>query len=369
MVMPGRNDAGDYRYAFNGMEYDNEIQGGQNSYTTEFRQYDPRLGRWKSLDPLMSMFPSLSPYVGFDNNPIYYNDPYGLASEVVTDPPPIQMSGDRGFDDKNADQNEMLLLPDNPTQGQVVTFVYTNDDKTTTSTWTYAETKTSNGTFARWEKGVSKSTGGNWGKGKYAYMEEVNRVKYLAKVEPRDPDLDNDGLDVGSKDPKNEAGSTVDTDAKDPIKPKKPTIVPPRNSNPPIPPPPPVIPPCFQTNTRPVNIVAPFNPNSWNLTNSVNTRNWLSGLARTLINNPNSTLTIIYNINVPNLPVNQAWNANNTQAGVANRVMGLNRALVIQRMLINMGVPGNQLNTGRGTTNNAMSATGILNTRVRIPCN
>jgi RHS repeat-associated protein len=62
------------------MEKDPEMKGEGNSYTTEFRQYDPRLGRWLSLDPLMSMFPDMSPYVAFDNNPVLYVDPYGLAS-------------------------------------------------------------------------------------------------------------------------------------------------------------------------------------------------------------------------------------------------------------------------------------------------
>lgn len=61
------------------MEYDDKIQNGKNSYTTEFRQYDPRLGRWKSLDPLMSMFPHMSPFNAFANNPIVFTDPYGLA--------------------------------------------------------------------------------------------------------------------------------------------------------------------------------------------------------------------------------------------------------------------------------------------------
>ena len=80
------------RYAYNGMEKDPEIKGEGNSFTTEFRQYDPRLGRWLSLDPLMSMFPDMSPYVAFDNNPILYVDPYGLASstgegESAGDPP------------------------------------------------------------------------------------------------------------------------------------------------------------------------------------------------------------------------------------------------------------------------------------------
>jgi RHS repeat-associated protein len=79
MQMPGRNGGEDYRYAFNGMEQDPEVSGDGNSYTTEFRGYDPRLGKWKSLDPLMASFPHTSPYVGFANNPIVFTDPYGLA--------------------------------------------------------------------------------------------------------------------------------------------------------------------------------------------------------------------------------------------------------------------------------------------------
>lgn len=90
MQMPERHNQygpdGNYRYAYNGMEVDNEVSGNGNSYTTEFRQYDPRLGRWKSLDPLMASFPWLSPYCAFDNNPVFYVDPYGLKSEVKGDP-------------------------------------------------------------------------------------------------------------------------------------------------------------------------------------------------------------------------------------------------------------------------------------------
>jgi RHS repeat-associated protein len=63
------------------MELDNEVKGNGNSYTTEFRQYDPRVGRWLSLDPLMNQFPWMSPYLAFDNNPVYYTDPLGLAAE------------------------------------------------------------------------------------------------------------------------------------------------------------------------------------------------------------------------------------------------------------------------------------------------
>lgn len=62
------------------MEADNEIKGDGNSYTTEFRQYDPRLGRWLSLDPLMDALPGMSPFAAYNNNPIYWRDPQGLAA-------------------------------------------------------------------------------------------------------------------------------------------------------------------------------------------------------------------------------------------------------------------------------------------------
>jgi len=63
-----------YRRGFNGMEKDDEVKGQGNSYTTEFRQYDARLGRWLSLDPLMAKFPFLSAFISYNNNPIVFND-------------------------------------------------------------------------------------------------------------------------------------------------------------------------------------------------------------------------------------------------------------------------------------------------------
>lgn len=56
----GYFDMEGYRYAFQGMEKDDEVSGNGNSYTTQYRHFDPRLGRWKSLDPLMQRFPSMS---------------------------------------------------------------------------------------------------------------------------------------------------------------------------------------------------------------------------------------------------------------------------------------------------------------------
>lgn len=65
---------------YQGSEKDDEVKGGGNSYTTEYRQLDVRLGRWLSIDPLAAQFPWQSPYVSMDNSPISLNDPLGLAA-------------------------------------------------------------------------------------------------------------------------------------------------------------------------------------------------------------------------------------------------------------------------------------------------
>jgi hypothetical protein len=70
------------------MEKDDEVKGVGNSYTTEFRQYDARLGRWLTLDPEVGKLPWQSVYCGLDNNPIIYTDVVGdiveLSSSIYT---------------------------------------------------------------------------------------------------------------------------------------------------------------------------------------------------------------------------------------------------------------------------------------------
>jgi RHS repeat-associated protein len=78
MLQPGRvYNSPEYRYGFNGMEKDDEIKGDGNSYTTHFRQYDPRLARWLSVDPKTQELPSYGPYISMRNNPIFNIDPLG----------------------------------------------------------------------------------------------------------------------------------------------------------------------------------------------------------------------------------------------------------------------------------------------------
>jgi hypothetical protein len=63
-----------YRFGFNGQERDNEVYGDGNSYTAEFWQYDPRLGRRWNVDKFASNYPFQSPYVSYENSPIWLVD-------------------------------------------------------------------------------------------------------------------------------------------------------------------------------------------------------------------------------------------------------------------------------------------------------
>jgi len=69
-----------YRMGYQGSEKDDEIKGEGDSYTTEFRILDVRLGRWLSVDPEYTAWDN--PYMSMSNNPILYND---VAGDVAGD--------------------------------------------------------------------------------------------------------------------------------------------------------------------------------------------------------------------------------------------------------------------------------------------
>jgi RHS repeat-associated protein len=81
--LDGRTVSGGYRFGYQGSEKDDETKGNGNSYTTEFRQLDPRLGRWLSIDPLIAKFPWQSSYCAMDNAPMNANDPKGLKAKWI----------------------------------------------------------------------------------------------------------------------------------------------------------------------------------------------------------------------------------------------------------------------------------------------
>ena len=59
----------------------NEIKGVGNSYTAEFWEYDPRVGRRWNLDPKPTV--GISEYSAFGNSPIQFSDPLG---DTLTNP-------------------------------------------------------------------------------------------------------------------------------------------------------------------------------------------------------------------------------------------------------------------------------------------
>ncbi len=75
MVQPGRNgNSGNYRYGFQGQETDDEFKGTNNSLNFGARMYDPRLGKWLSVDPMGSKYPETSVYAFANNSPIIIVD-------------------------------------------------------------------------------------------------------------------------------------------------------------------------------------------------------------------------------------------------------------------------------------------------------
>ncbi|MBA2746028.1 MAG: hypothetical protein H0U44_07385, partial [Flavisolibacter sp.] len=80
MDMPGRSYSNNnqYRYGFNGKENDNEVKGEGNQQDYGMRIYDPRLGRFLSVDPISKDYPELTPYQFASNRPIDGIDLDGL---------------------------------------------------------------------------------------------------------------------------------------------------------------------------------------------------------------------------------------------------------------------------------------------------
>jgi RHS repeat-associated protein len=79
MLQVGRSyNAGGYRFGFNGKENDNEVKGEGEQQDYGMRVYDPRLGRFLSVDPLTGTYPWYTPYQYAGNDPINYIDIDGL---------------------------------------------------------------------------------------------------------------------------------------------------------------------------------------------------------------------------------------------------------------------------------------------------
>jgi RHS repeat-associated protein len=74
---------GSYRYGFNGKENDNEVKGEGNQQDYGMRVYDPRLGKFLSVDPLRADYPWNSTYAFAENDVIRSIDLDGLEKMLV----------------------------------------------------------------------------------------------------------------------------------------------------------------------------------------------------------------------------------------------------------------------------------------------
>jgi RHS repeat-associated protein len=91
-----------YRYGFEGIEKTDEVSGEGNHYQFKYREYDPRIGRFWSVDPLAD-HPNqigMSPYSAFWNNPIYWTDSTGLCPDCP-DGKYVVQKGDMYWDLEN----------------------------------------------------------------------------------------------------------------------------------------------------------------------------------------------------------------------------------------------------------------------------
>ncbi|TCC87295.1 hypothetical protein EZ428_21575 [Pedobacter frigiditerrae] len=81
--MPQRKWGLAYRYGFNGKENDNDVKGEGNQQDYGMRIYDPRIGKFLSVDPITSKYPELTPYQFASNTPIEAIDLDGLESASI----------------------------------------------------------------------------------------------------------------------------------------------------------------------------------------------------------------------------------------------------------------------------------------------
>ncbi|MEK6153146.1 RHS repeat-associated core domain-containing protein [Flavobacteriaceae bacterium 3-367] len=73
----------DHKFEFQGVEFEESLD--VNLHEMDFRQYDPALGRFMSIDPLGEERMWVSPYNFVQNNPILRIDPVGLLDDYALD--------------------------------------------------------------------------------------------------------------------------------------------------------------------------------------------------------------------------------------------------------------------------------------------
>ena len=78
-----KSSVGSYRFAYNGKEHDDETYGDKNEYDYGKRMYDPRLGKFMSVDPMIKSYPWNAPYTYAENDVIRSGDLDGKEKIIV----------------------------------------------------------------------------------------------------------------------------------------------------------------------------------------------------------------------------------------------------------------------------------------------
>ena len=109
-ALPNRSfQSSNYGFGFQGKPKDDEIYGSTGtSYDFGSRIYDPRAGRWLSLDPLARQYPNWSPYNFVMNSPIQLIDPNGMSVDNYT----IDPAGKVALSEKTDDDFDKLTAID-----------------------------------------------------------------------------------------------------------------------------------------------------------------------------------------------------------------------------------------------------------------
>lgn len=64
-----------------GSEWQDDIEGLADYYSTFFREYDPVIGRFNGVDPIGEMTDAITSYAYANNNPVMMNDPLGAYAQ------------------------------------------------------------------------------------------------------------------------------------------------------------------------------------------------------------------------------------------------------------------------------------------------
>jgi RHS repeat-associated protein len=116
-----------YTYGFNGKQKDDEVSGEGDSYDYGLREYDSRIGKFKSIDPLTKKYPELTPYQFASDSPIKNvdldgaegtdakggNDSEDDKPKEVKSKPTLELSVGNNFAAGSSDNGSPLMISNN----------------------------------------------------------------------------------------------------------------------------------------------------------------------------------------------------------------------------------------------------------------